>query len=144
MSEMVNSVSSTALPADSDSALVHRIARTMIVASTLAVIVSAVMAPWRVTTGLLLGGLLALINHHWLQTSIAAVFNVEEGKRPRIRAWRFVMRYFIVGAVVFSAYQLHLVSLPATLIGLSSFVVALFGEAFREFYYAIIRREETD
>jgi hypothetical protein len=46
-----------------------------------------------------------------------------------------------VGTVVFIAYQLNIVSLSATLLGLCSFVVALFVEAFREFYFAIIRRE---
>jgi len=34
------------------------------------------------------------------------------------------------------------VSLTAVLAGLSSFVVAIFVEAFREFYFAIIQREE--
>jgi hypothetical protein len=31
----------------------------------------------------------------------------------------------------------------ATIAGLCSFVVALFVEAFRQFYFAIIRREES-
>jgi len=35
------------------------------------------------------------------------------------------------------------VSLAATIAGLSSFVVALFVEALREFYFVIIHREET-
>lgn len=144
MSELVNIVSSPALPDEADLALARRIACTMIVTVALAVIVSTVVAPWRVVTGLMLGGVLSLVNHHWLRTSIAAVFNVEEGKRPRVRAWRYVLRYFLVGAIVFGAYQLNLISLPATLAGLSSFVVALLVEAFRVSYYAIIHREETD
>lgn len=140
----MNIVSSPALPDEADLALARRIACTMIVTVALAVIVSTVVAPWRVVTGLMLGGVLSLVNHHWLRTSIAAVFNVEEGKRPRVRAWRYVLRYFLVGAIVFGAYQLNLISLPATLAGLSSFVVALLVEAFRVSYYAIIHREETD
>jgi hypothetical protein len=49
----------------------------------------------------------------------------------------------VIAGAVFAAYQLNLVSLPATLGGLSSFVVALFVEAFRQFYFAVIRREES-
>ena len=50
-------------------AMERRIFRDMCVAVALAVAVSAPLAPWRVTTGLLLGGLLSLLNHHWLRTS---------------------------------------------------------------------------
>jgi hypothetical protein len=47
----------------------------------------------------------------------------------------------VVGLAGFAAYQLNLVSLPATIAGLSSFVVALFAEALRETYFIIIHRE---
>jgi hypothetical protein len=49
----------------------------------------------------------------------------------------------VVGIVVFAAAYLQIVSLPATLAGLSAFVPALFIEAAREFYFAIIHREES-
>jgi hypothetical protein len=48
----------------------------------------------------------------------------------------------VIAAAVVVAYQWDLVSLPATIAGLCSFVVALFVEALREFYSAIIQREE--
>jgi hypothetical protein len=48
----------------------------------------------------------------------------------------------VIAAAVFAAYTLDLVSLPWVLAGMSSFVVAMFVEAFREFYFAIIKREE--
>jgi hypothetical protein len=44
---------------------------------------------------------------------------------------------------VFAAYGLGIVSLPATIIGLSAFVPALFVEAFRQVYFSIIHREGT-
>jgi hypothetical protein len=49
----------------------------------------------------------------------------------------------VIAAAVFGAYTLRLVSLPWVLVGMSSFVVAMFVEAFREFYFAIIKREEN-
>ncbi len=117
----------------------------MIVASSSAVVGSLVFAPWRITTGLVLGGILALLNHRWLRNSTAAVFSVlVDGEKPRLRLTHYFLRYLVVGAVVFVAYRLNVVSLAATLIGLSSFVAAIFVEAFREFYLAFIQREETN
>ena len=120
-----------------------RVTRTMIAAMSLAVIVSIPFAPWRMTTGLLLGGLLSLLNHYWMRTSIAAAFDtaLSRGNKPRLRLATYILRYFVVVGVVFVAYQFNIVSLPATIAGLCSFVVALFFEAFREVYLAIIHRE---
>jgi len=142
MSEIADNVNKGALAKGEGSGLELRILRNMIIAVSLAVIVSTVFAPWRVANGLLLGGALALFNHHWLRTSIAAAFKSETGKRPRVRVWRYVVRYLVIGAIVFAAYKLNLISLPATVAGLSAFVAAVFAEAFRSFYFIMFHREE--
>jgi ATP synthase I chain len=123
-----------------------RVMRTMIAAVSLAVIISITFAPWRVTTGLLLGGLLSLLNHYWMRSSIAAVFDnaLGQGNKPRLRLANYVLRYFVVVGVVFAAYQLNVVSLAATIAGLCSFVIAIFFEALREVYLTIIHRKGTD
>jgi len=127
-----------------DEALERRLTRGMCASVALAVLVSAVAAPWRVTAGLALGGALSLVNHRWLRTSIAAAFGgVSSARRPRLRVARYVLRYFVVGAVVFTAARLDLISVPAAIAGLCSFVAALFAEAARQFYMAIVHREET-
>jgi hypothetical protein len=120
-----------------------RIFRTMVVTTGLAVLVSAVIGPWRVTTGLLVGGLLALLSHRWLKNSAAAAIELSiGGATPRLRLAQFMLRYLVIGALVFSLSQLDVLSLPFTLWGMSTFVVAIFVEAVREFYFAIIQREE--
>jgi len=120
-----------------------RIFRSMAIATGVAVVVSAAIGPWRVTTGLLVGGLLALFSHRWLKNSAAAAIEMSiGGAQPRLRLTQFLLRYFVIGALVFSLYQLALLSLTATLAGMSTFVVAIFVEAAREFYFAIIQREE--
>jgi len=120
-----------------------RIFRTMAFAVALAVVASVPLAQWRVTTGLLLGGVLSLLNHYWLISSTTAAFKVvAHGAKPRITLFNYILRYLVVAIVVFAAYKLNMVSLVATIAGLCSFVVALFVEAFREFYFAIIHREE--
>ncbi len=123
--------------------LERRLFRGMWVSVALAVLVSAPLAPWRFTAGLLLGGVLSLFNHHWLRTAIAASFiGARADGRPRLRAARYVLRYLFVTGIVIAAYTLDLVSLPATLVGLCAFVPALFIEALMQFYFAIVYREE--
>ena len=120
-----------------------RIFRTMAVATGVSVAVSAVIGPWRVTTGLLVGGLLALFSHSWLKKSAgAAIELLVGGDTPRLRLAQFLLRYAVIGAFVFFLNELNLLSVPAVLVGMSSFVVAIFVEAIREFYFAIIQREE--
>ncbi|HEY2973991.1 MAG TPA: ATP synthase subunit I [Pyrinomonadaceae bacterium] len=131
------------LPENPQGGIEARVFRTMMVAVALAVIVSLPFAQWRVTTGLLLGGLLSLLNHHWLSSSTTAAFSViAHGTKPRLKLTRYILRYLVIATGVFLAYKLNIVSLAATIAGLCSFVVALFVEAFREFYFAIIHREE--
>ena len=141
MNEIVNSVpGELTRPDDVES----RIYRAMIVAVAVAVIVSAIVAPWRVTSGLLLGGVLSLLNHRWLSGSVAALLEMQKpGVTARLKLWKHGLRYLVIAVAVFAGYQLNLISLAATIAGLCSFVPALFVEAGRQFYFAIIRREES-
>ncbi|MDT4954831.1 MAG: hypothetical protein QOJ02_2969 [Acidobacteriota bacterium] len=144
MSGIVNSAGKGALHLADPVAMERRLFRTMLWTVALAVIVSAPLAPWRVTTGLLLGGILSLFNHHWLRTSLSAVFSTaQSGKRVKINAARYVLRYFVIAAVTASAYALNVVSLVATLVGLCSFVAAAMIEAFMQIYFTVAHREET-
>jgi hypothetical protein len=125
-------------------AAVRRIFRDTFWAALAAVSVSAFLAPWRVTTGLALGGALALFNQHWLRGSVEAVFEGAAAARPpKMRAARYVLRYAVVAGLVFFAYRAGLVSLVATLAGMCAVVAGLLAEGFRQFYFAIVRREET-
>ena len=144
MKDNLKNPAGTMLPEAGDSGLEGRIFRTMVLATLLVTVVSLPFAHWRITTGVLLGGILALLNHYWLSSSTAAAFTVlVHGARPRLNLVQYILRYFVIATVVFIAYKLNLVSVVATLLGLCSFVVALFAEALREFYFAIIHREET-
>jgi hypothetical protein len=144
MTDIPNNASGTLLPAADNSGIARRIFRNMALAVTLAVAASMPFAQWRVTTGLLVGGILSLLNHHWLSTSTAAAFTVlVQGAKPKLKLAQYILRYLVIATVVFLAYKLNVVLLAATIVGLCSFVVALFAEAVREFYFAIIHREET-
>ncbi|HKO96705.1 MAG TPA: ATP synthase subunit I [Pyrinomonadaceae bacterium] len=143
MTKIENNVGKSLFAEIREAGISGRIFRSMAVATSLATLSAALFAPWRVTTGLLLGGILALFNHHWLSGSATAALSVAaHGVKPKIGLAQYVLRYAVIAAVVLVAYQLNLVSLAATIFGLCSFVVALFVEAAREFYYAVIHREE--
>ena len=145
MNEIADRENYDAFIADDEGALERRLFRSMCVAVVAAVLSSLVFWPWRVTSGLMLGGALSLFNHHWLRSSISAAFGVHKtaGVRPRLKASRFVLRYLIVVAVVYVANLLNVISIPATIAGMCSFVVALFVEAFVQLYFAIVYREEA-
>ncbi len=144
MKETSDHIAGGMLPESDDSGIERRIFRTMTLAVAVAVLASLPFGDWRVTTGLLLGGLLSLLNHHWLKNSAAAAFSVvAHGAKPKLRLVQYVLRYLVIAVTVFLAYKLNIVSLAATIVGLCSFVVALFVEALREFYLAIIHREEA-
>ena len=93
MNQIANSVNSAELR-DGDDNLEGRLLLSMAVATAIAVIVSVLVAPWRVTAGLFLGGSLSLLNYHWLHTSVAAIFNIDLSvQRPHARSWRYLSRF---------------------------------------------------
>ena len=144
MTDIPNNTGTTLLSEAANSGVEMRIFRTMAFAVALAVLISLPFGSWRITVGLFLGGILSLLNHRWLSNSTAAAFTVlTQGAKPRLKLAQYLLRYLVIASLVYIAYKLNIVSLAATIAGLCSFVVALFAEAFREFYFVIIHREET-
>ena len=144
MNEFVNSAGGGAFDDAEGVGLERRLVRGMVAALAVAIVLSLLFASWRVTTGLVLGGALAFFNHHWLRASLRSVFGgaARAGHRPKLGASRYILRYFIMGAVVAAAYMLDLVSLTATLAGMCAFAAAVMIEAFTQLYFAIRYREE--
>lgn len=129
----------------SDTGVEKRLFYVMTAAVISAVAIALWVAPWRITAGLLLGGSLSLLNYHWMRTSVASLIeNRAEGNSASSNGSRYILRYFVVAGLVSVAYLLKVVSLPATIIGLCSFVVALFAEACMQFYFSIVNREGTN
>ena len=92
MKEIGNKQSGSALSGAADNGIDGRIFRTMAGAVALAVIISAPFAPWRITTGLLVGGVLSLLNHYWMRNSISAGFALAlgQGTKPQIKLVQYV------------------------------------------------------
>ena len=141
MKEITESLGGGAFP-PSDEGLEERIFRVMAVSVAVAASIAVPLAPWRITTGLLLGGLLSLLNYRWMRMSIVALIEGHATRKGAVRKMaRYIVRYFLITGVAIAAYKLNAVSVPATIIGLCSFVIALFAEAFRQVYFTIVGRE---
>jgi hypothetical protein len=119
-----------------------RLFRMMFVVVAASLAASLLLFSWKISVGLLIGGSLSLLNHYWLRTSMAAAFSANQG-RPRIRATRFFLRYFVVVTVVAAAYSFDIASLTAMLVGMCSFVVAALVEASAQVFLTFIHREGT-
>ena len=144
MAEIADQRTTGPVGPDPDAALQSRVLLGMGGAVAVAIVLSALLARWRVTAGLFLGGSLSLFNYHWMRRSIAALIEANaQGHQVSAGASRYLLRYVVIAVMCAVAYQLNLVSLAATIAGLCSFVVALLIEALRQFYFAVIHREET-
>lgn len=78
--------------------------RYMIVLIAFATVTAAVTAQTRFTLGLLLGGVLALLNFRWLSTSLRGILAAGNSKAPPGTMIKFVFRWFVVAAVAYLAY----------------------------------------
>ncbi|HEY5444363.1 MAG TPA: hypothetical protein VIJ87_07840 [Pyrinomonadaceae bacterium] len=143
MANSANEIAEMSIQTEPDHRLNTRVFRVMVAVTVLSATVSAFVGPWRFTTGLIIGGALAIFSHRWLSNSAAAAIRLSIGGGvQQIGLFQFILRYVVVAATVFAAAELGIASLSAMLVGLSSFVLALMVEALREFYFAIIQREE--
>lgn len=121
------------------SSVEKRLWRLMLASLFVEILISLLWLDWQLTCGILVGGTLAIFNFHLLQTSIRGIWQT----RSNTFAFRFILRYFVIGLVVFSFYYLKIVSIFGILIGISSFVAALMLEALIQFYFVITNHEET-
>jgi hypothetical protein len=62
------------------------------------------LSGWRMALGALLGGALCLFNLRWLSGSVRAILTkavvTQNGRVPPFTASKFILRYFIVAAVI--------------------------------------------
>lgn len=121
------------------SSVEKRLWRLMLASLFVEILISLLWLEWQLTCGILVGGSLAIFNFHLLQTSIRGLWQTQSNTF----AFRFILRYFIIGLVVFSFYYLKIISIFGILIGISSFVAALMLEAMIQFYFVITNHEET-
>lgn len=105
---------------------------------------SLFIAPWRVSVGLLLGGILSFLNFYWIKISLESVLNrAATEQKASFNASFYILRYAVIAIIIFIAAQFNIASVAATLLGLLSFAFAVLLEAIIQLYLTIVNREET-
>ena len=120
-----------------------RILWIMAIVLVVAIIGSLIFATWRVTTGLILGGILSFVNYYWLKFALKSVFEKAiEGAKPKFLVGKYILRYFAVGAVVVLVFLTKVISVVAVICGLLTFAAAILIESFILVIIHISKRKE--
>jgi hypothetical protein len=85
-------------------AVERRVWRNSIVVIALALLVAAIFAEVKITLGLALGGVLALLNYKWLHSSLKDVLSAGTGKPPPGTMMMFVVRWLVVATIIYGAH----------------------------------------
>lgn len=98
----------------------------------------------KIILGTVLGGLLGRLNTRWLDASLKVIISDGSltGRTPRMTAWKFVLRYAVVGAVISLALWSGYFSLGALIIAFCAFVWAVMIEAGHQIYLMLAHPEE--
>jgi hypothetical protein len=120
------------------SSVEKRLWRLIIISLAVEIVLSLFLATWQFTVGVLVGGSLTILNFRLLQNSIRGIFQTQSNTF----AFKFFLRYLIIGLAVCFFYFTEIISITGILVGISSFVAALMLEAIIQFYFVITKHEE--
>jgi hypothetical protein len=140
VSSNLNDPGEEALAHATEPALVEkRIWIEMIAAIGVAVTVSAFIGPYTFVLGVGLGGVLALLNHKWLSSSLRRVLMSENQKAPSAAVFKFIIRWVVIGFLAFLANRTGYFDGTGIILGLFVTALAVMVEAAYLGYKAIGR-----
>jgi hypothetical protein len=118
--------------AASDSIVSHRgILITMAVIIAVAAAAGAVIAGGMFAVGVVFGGVLAVGNYFWLDRVTRAIFRADAVRSAGLLAAKYILRYFAIGAVLLGVYLTGAFPMPAVILGLAAFAIAVVIEGLR-------------
>lgn len=82
--------------------------------------------------GILIGGILSLVNYYWLKRTLRGIFEtiIRDGQKPPFMGAHYFLRYLTFAAILTIVYLTEAVPVIALLLGLASFALALTIEGF--------------
>lgn len=115
----------------------QRIERALIILGVISAGAALGLASWRDCLGVLIGAAASWLNFRWLRTSITGLTdrlaaNPEAGGSTGLLALRFLLRYAVVGAVVYATLKGSVASGLGVCAGLLLIAPALMFEALYE------------
>ena len=126
----------------------QRIERTLIVLGLLGACAAFLLTTWRDGVGILIGAACSWLNFRWLRTSIVGLTNrlaanPETTGSAGLLALRSLLRYAVVGAVVYATLKGSAASGLGVCAGLLLIVPALMIEAVYEFHLSRQRNTQV-
>ena len=87
------------------------------------VLVSAFLFSSKFTLGILLGGLISIVNYHWLHRDVKKVFqHLDDRAKTRIM-FKYYIRFGVTAVVLFFIVSSRIVDVIGLLIGLSTVII---------------------
>lgn len=81
--------------------------------------------------GVLFGGLLAFGNYFWLEKVTRQIFSPDAVRSSGILAAKYILRYLVIGGVLLLVYLTDAMPMPAVILGLSAFAIAIVAQGFK-------------
>lgn len=121
----------------------RRVWRNSFAVIVLALIIAAVLANLKFTLGLIVGSALSLINYKWLHTSVKDALSESKGKAPPGTAMMFIIRWIVIGLVIYLLNLTGWFDPVGMLAGLFAPALAVMIEAGYVTYKTITQRGDT-
>jgi hypothetical protein len=88
---------------------------------------------FRVTLGVLAGGGLAVLNFRWMEAGLNAALGggLMTRRKKAVGVAKFVLRFVLLGVVIYAIVAARIADLKAVLAGLFIFIIAIMWEALR-------------
>jgi hypothetical protein len=109
----------------------------------LMLIASLLLMPWRFTLGILLGGLISIVNLHWLGRDLRVIFSNLSGKAKSAMMIRYYIRMAATAVVLYFVITGLPVDVIGLLVGLSLVVINIVFTAILEFQKKILPEEAS-
>ncbi|HLM59263.1 MAG TPA: ATP synthase subunit I [Pyrinomonadaceae bacterium] len=103
-----------------------------------------IFVSWQFGVGVILGGILSLVNYYWLKVSLKRLFDsaVAHGEKPRFLAVRYFARYATLGAILTVVFLTKIIPVVAVIAGLGSFALAIVIEGFIRLFSTFFKSRE--
>ena len=121
----------------------RRILWTMGVVALFASLAGLIFVSWQFGLGVVLGGILSLINYYWLKISLKKIFDqAAGGLKPRFLAVRYFARYLTLGVILLIIFLTKTVPIVAVILGLASFALAIVVEGLIRLFSTFFKSRE--
>ena len=102
-------------------------------------IVAATLVSWvafggRAGLGVLVGGVIGFANYFWLDSVTKAIFRPHAFYSGGILAFKYVLRYVVIGGVLLGIYEYDLLPVEAVIGGVAAFAAAVVIQGLRSIF----------